>query len=122
MIIRVKFNHWYPRVFKVSAITLYPYMLFRDESADPTLLKHELCHVNQVRKLGYKFYLLYVYELLKNMSKGQKFWVAYFNISFEIEAREYEKSPLTRDEIMDLTLAGVTLPSEVEKSIASRNT
>lgn len=92
MKIRIRENHWYPRLLKVGAITLYPYVLF---SQDVTfkMLMHEWVHVRQVRKLGWlRFYASYVWEFLRHyVSGGFRYSKAYRAISYEVEA--YGASP-----------------------------
>jgi hypothetical protein len=65
-----------------SAITLYPYILFRKEFPFEKDLIHEKIHFEQQKELGpFKFYLRYLVEWL---GKGYK------NISFEKEAYQNE--------------------------------
>ncbi len=87
MKVRIRENHWYPRLLKVGAITLYPYVLF---SRDVTfrMLMHEWVHVRQVRRLGWlRFYASYVWEFLRRyVGGGFKYDKAYRAVSFEAEA------------------------------------
>jgi len=65
-----------------QAITLYPYIIYRSEEAKEQYRKHEMVHVEQVRRLGWlKFYASYLNESRK---KG------YFNNKYEVEARKHD--------------------------------
>lgn len=77
----------------IAAITLYPFIFFRNkkEDVDIYLIVHECTHIYQTRQkyiLG--FYFLYLFEYFKNLIKYKSHWDAYYNISFEKEARANE--------------------------------
>tara|TARA_R110000868_G_scaffold15596_3_gene70926 strand:- start:2675 stop:2926 length:252 start_codon:yes stop_codon:yes gene_type:complete len=64
----------------VEAIVLYPFIIYKSEKAVEHHRKHELIHVEQVRRLGWlRFYTSYLYESYKN---------GYYNNKYEVEARE----------------------------------
>ncbi|MEZ4871258.1 MAG: hypothetical protein R2827_03225 [Bdellovibrionales bacterium] len=107
MKIRVRFYHWYPKLIGVGAITLYPYILVSTErfQTPDCLLRHELEHVYQVRKLGwFKFYFLYLKDYIVGLFKYRNHNLAYLNISFEIEARKSESQALNDEQRFDLNL------------------
>lgn len=97
-----RFNHWIPRLLNVNAITLYPYVLYSGsrESANDTIIRHEMVHVRQVRKLGWlRFYASYIAEYFRLRLRGHKHDGAYRQISFEQEAyRDQAHIALTEQE------------------------
>ncbi len=81
--IRVGIFPWLFRLMpnKPLAITLYPFILFRDKSAQKLLMDHEMRHIRQIRKKGVVvFYVKYLYF---NIRYG------YENNPLEIEARKH---------------------------------
>jgi hypothetical protein len=68
MKIRPIFGFWPLRFAGIKAITLYPFIFFRYSSLyylmyDPNVLKHEMIHVEQIRRVGFfKFYLTYPFR------------------------------------------------------------
>lgn len=99
MKIRRKYNHWFPQLLRVGAITLYPFILYsqdkyhlqrREEGYLTHLFKHEYIHIEQVRRMGwFKFYFLYIIEGMKN---------GYENNKYENEAHERQVEPYTEEE------------------------
>jgi hypothetical protein len=93
MTIRVKYNHWFPKLIGYS-ITLYPFILLSDTKENITktyLLEHEFIHVAQIRKEGVlKFYTNYLFQFVKNFIKSKDRIEAYMNIPYEIEAYSYQ--------------------------------
>jgi len=94
-------NHW---LFKFkfmdgyAGITIGHLILFRGEATE-RLLKHELAHVQQILQLMHivggpsMFYVKYLLEFIWNMLKYGFDWKqAYWNISFEVEARDAEET------------------------------
>ena len=70
----------------ISAITLFPFIISRDEMSDVTI-RHEIIHIEQQRELlVIFFYILYVWYWLKGKVKGMTNDEAYMNIPFEQEA------------------------------------
>lgn len=70
MTIRLRFNHWLPKLLKVDGITLYPYILIaiseHEAVIDTYLLQHECIHLSQIRKMGvFKFYFTYLLDTIK---------------------------------------------------------
>ena len=87
------FNHWFPKMIKVSAIVIYPYVLFslKEQDVSDSLDRHEMKHVEQVRSVGwfsfYASYLLYYFAGLLRLKDADK---AYLEIPYEVEARQAE--------------------------------
>ena len=70
----------------ISAITLFPFIISRDEMSDTTI-RHEMIHIEQQRELlVIFFYILYVWYWLKGKVKGTTNDEAYMYIPFEQEA------------------------------------
>ena len=70
----------------ISAITLFPFIISRDEMDDITI-RHEIIHIEQQRELlVIFFYILYVWYWLKGKVQGMTNDEAYMNIPFEQEA------------------------------------
>lgn len=75
-------------------ITLYPFVLLKDEQLRryTTLITHESIHLQQqLELLVIPFYLLYVSEFLLKLLYYKNWTTAYKNISFEREAFANEK-------------------------------
>ena len=74
-------------VISIRAITIYPFIIFRDEPDERTV-NHERIHIAQQRELFVlPFYVLYVGQWLINKFKYKDTGPeAYYNISFEQEA------------------------------------
>ena len=90
----MKYKHWIPKLLKVNAIVIFQtiYYAMPEEKVSDRLRRHEEKHVQQQREEGnIIFKIKYVYEFLVNYIKYRKFWKAYRNISFEVEARQAEK-------------------------------
>ena len=87
------YNHFLPRWTKVSAVTLGRHVFYVMDSSRVTsrLRKHEYVHVLQYQSNGLiKFLYLYFKEYLHYRFKGYKHYDAYYQISFEVEARKQE--------------------------------
>ena len=77
---------------KIYAITLWPFIFFKDEGNE-IVLNHERIHIAQQRELLVVFfYLLYVSFWLFNLMKYKDIGLAYYNIPFEREARAKQGS------------------------------
>ena len=91
----MKYNHWLPKLLKVNAIVLFQviyYAMVKGE-VSARLRRHEEKHVQQQQQEGsIIFKIKYVYEFTSNYIRYRNFWKAYRNISYEVEAREAEKS------------------------------
>lgn len=69
-----------------KAINLFGFVFSRDILTEIDK-NHEAIHTYQMKKVGYvKFYIIYLYEYIKNLIKYRNNKLAYKNISFEIEA------------------------------------
>lgn len=68
-------------------MVVYPFILFGARYPDEEIFKHELMHAYQIKKYGvFKFYMNYILLLLR---------YGYKNHPYELEAKEYQKQPLT---------------------------
>jgi hypothetical protein len=75
------------KIFKVEAITLYPFVFYSSDFPSKTLVKHEQIHLDQIARDGVlKFYSKYLFEYVLLRSKGLNHYSAYMGISYEIEA------------------------------------
>lgn len=73
-------------VIDVYAITIFPFIISREEMSAETL-NHETIHIYQQRELLLiGFYLLYFYYYLRGVIKYKDKQKAYFMIPFEQEA------------------------------------
>lgn len=76
-----------------NAMALFPFILFKKESFrhDLVLINHEKIHLKQqLELLIIPFYILYFFNYLINLIRYKNHYLAYFNISFEREAYQYE--------------------------------
>lgn len=84
-------------VFKglgVNAMALFPFILLKSQSqkGDNVLINHEKIHLRQqLELLILPFYVFYVLNYLINLLRYKNHYLAYFNISFEREAYQFEK-------------------------------
>ena len=70
----------------ITAITLFPFNISRNEM-DVVTIRHEMIHIEQQRELLVVFfYILYVWYWLKGKVKGMSNDDAYMGIPFEQEA------------------------------------
>lgn len=77
-----------------AGITLGPLVIVRHHVAPARLLRHELVHVEQYRRLGtFRFLLSYVFEYLRWRARGYPHQGAYRRISHEVEAYWRERVP-----------------------------
>jgi hypothetical protein len=75
---------------QIYAITLFPFIFFRDEGT-PTTENHERIHIAQQRELLVVFfYLLYVFDWFIGLIKYRSLNAAYMRIRFEQEAYAFE--------------------------------
>ena len=87
------YNHFLPRLMKVTAVTLGHHVFYAIDSKMIThrLRTHEMVHVEQYNKLGFFVFLYrYLKEYILLRRTGYDHYHAYLNISFEKEAREKE--------------------------------
>jgi hypothetical protein len=107
MRIIVKHDHWLPKLLDVEGIVIYPFVLFSPpkEKMYSSLYKHEMAHVQQVRRTGWlAFYVGYLLASLANYLYYRDTWKAYWHIPHEFDARAVQSLPLTKDEKDELGL------------------
>lgn len=88
------YNHILPKLMKVTAVTFGKHVYYAIDSKQITnrLRTHEQAHVEQYRKLGFvNFLYKYISEYLSYRRKGYDHYHAYYEISYEKEAREKER-------------------------------
>jgi len=72
--------------FKIDAITLWPFIICRDEG-NKTLILHESIHIKQQTELlVLPFYIIYLFDFIVGLYKLRDPKLAYRNIRFEQEA------------------------------------
>ena len=89
----------------IDGLVLYPFILIsnKEEEAKPSLLKHELTHVHQVKREGFcKFYSKYLFYIITNVWKNKNMNTAFTENEFEYEAYGCENEPLTDEEIAEI--------------------
>ena len=90
MEIKQRYNCWLPKILGVKAITLYPFILYRDIPSN-RVISHELIHIYQIRKDGpLTFYIRYLYQYIKGRLSGLTHRESYLKIDYEKEAYELE--------------------------------
>ncbi len=100
--LRLRFGHFIPRLIRAEAIVLYPYVLFAQprQKISASVLRHELVHVQQVRRLGwFRFYFAYLAEYSRHLWRLRDHFQAYLAISFEAEAYRLQDR-LTLEELL----------------------
>ena len=76
-----------PKLLKVKAIVLYPFIFYADENPSPTLIAHEWVHVAQIRAVGFfRFYISYLLFYWAFRVVGLRSYKAYRAIPWEAEA------------------------------------
>ena len=74
----------------IVAITLWPFIICRDEG-NPTMIRHESIHIaQQTELLVLPFYLLYLFDFIVGLVIWRSAKLAYWNIRFEREAYDYQ--------------------------------
>ena len=82
------------RLLGVGAITLYPFILFRDAEPAGEIVTHERIHVAQVRRVGWlRFYAGYLWQYARGRLHGLGHDGAYRAISYETEAYAHQHEP-----------------------------
>ncbi|PWJ39188.1 hypothetical protein [Sediminitomix flava] len=90
---RVIVHEKFCRLIKVQGITLYPWVILRDQysKSDLVLLNHEHIHIKQQKELWIlPFYIFYLTHYLWNLLKYRDHYKAYRMICFEREAYDHE--------------------------------
>ena len=86
VIIAPKFTKALSWIVDITAITLFPFIVSRDEMSDD-VLQHETIHILQQKELFVVFfYLLYGWDYLRGWLKYREKEKAYYQIRFEQEA------------------------------------
>ena len=87
---RLIFNSFLPKLLKVEAITLYPFIFFansKEYELKYHVVNHEYVHVLQIQSLGWlKFYYTYLKQYFTLRLKGKSADDAYYGVSYEQEA------------------------------------
>ena len=98
MKIRIIYNSWLvPSGY--AAMMIYPFILVSGDKIDERTLKHELQHVRQIKRVTVPiFYITYVMHFIKGLVKYRNWSEAYFNIPYEKQAFNDERSPITKEE------------------------
>ena len=90
VVISPRFTKAISWVIDVGAITLYPFIISRQEMSETTL-RHETIHIAQQKELlVIFFYLLYGWDFLYGLIKYKDKELAYRKIRFEQEAYAQE--------------------------------
>jgi hypothetical protein len=95
-IIAPRFTKLMSLFIDVTAITLFPFIVSREEMSKVTL-NHESIHIHQQKELFVLFfYILYVSDWLRGLIKYRNAQKAYYQIRFEQEAyaKMYEEDYL----------------------------
>jgi hypothetical protein len=114
------FNCSFLQYFDCIGIVIFPFVFFAESKKNilPSTIKHELCHVAQVRRHGIiSFYVLYHVYLLKSYIKLGNYHEAYMDNPFEKEAYKIEKSALTDSEIDEIKWEGYRTDKELRNAI-----
>lgn len=85
---------WFLKAFKIKAITLGFLILYSNsvEQTPYNIRRHEMKHAEQVLEEGlYSFLGNYAQEYVINVIEGDDLFNAYYNISYEVEARSIER-------------------------------
>lgn len=83
----IRYNHWLPKMLKVNAITLWPFIFFGAKSPGAKLIVHEMKHIHQIGKVGVvRFYVSYLLFYVAYRVQGKDHDSAYRYIPYEKEA------------------------------------
>ena len=86
IVIAPKFLRAISFVVDITAITLYPFIISREEMSED-VLRHESIHIAQQKELFVVFfYMLYGWDYLRGLIKFRDKKMAYYRIRFEQEA------------------------------------
>jgi len=82
------------RWLDVRALTVYPFVFYRDKRPGVKIRAHEAIHVAQVRRDGWlRFYTRYLGEYLRGRLRGLPHKKAYRAIGYEAEAYAHQDDP-----------------------------
>ena len=82
------------KLFKIKAITIGCLILYANsvEMTPYNVRRHEIKHTEQMLEEGiYSFISNYAQEYVINIIEGDSLFDAYYNISYEVEARSIER-------------------------------
>lgn len=92
--IRISYQHWafrLPLLRRYRGIVVGRRIWFKhgpDQISDE-LLRHEMIHQKQMDRNGvFRFYAIYLRDYFVNLARFRSHHQAYWNIPFELEARE----------------------------------
>lgn len=91
---KIRFNHWWFRLFPGAGVVLYPYVLFKraPERTPGRLFRHEMQHVYQVQREGWlKFYVKWLYYTVRYGYKANP---------YEVVANAVENDSFTAAELV----------------------
>ncbi len=89
-IIAPRFLKFISFIINVYAITLFPFIISREEMSE-RVLRHETIHIHQQKELLVLFfYLLYLWDFCHGLFKYKSSSTAYRRIRFEQEAYAHE--------------------------------
>ena len=97
------FDSSFTKFFNISGIVLWPFVFIstKKEKTTKRTFKHELIHVDQVRREGpIKFYSKYLYYIYKSYKENGNFNTAFLDNEYEEEAYKRETHPLTKRELL----------------------
>ena len=79
------------KFFGLSAITLYPLVLYQNAKPGSTLRTHEHIHMAQIRRDGWlRFHASYLWQYVRGRIRGLKHLEAYRAISYEAETYAHQ--------------------------------
>lgn len=87
------YNSKIPKLFEYEGMTIFLFIFisYSKEDCPKWLIQHEQMHIQQQKDWWYiPYYIVYIWDYLKNRIKGMNHNDAYRNIRFEIEACEKE--------------------------------
>jgi hypothetical protein len=111
----VVYNSWLTRLLCLDGLVLYPFILLSTSKEEtlPSTLKHELTHVNQIKRDGCrKFYSQYCAFTYRD---------GYQNNKYEREAYSTECIALTQTELEMLNLPSTFPKTDDEMTMMNAN-
>ena len=87
MLPRLVTSTWFPPGRQWAGQTLYPFVLVKPWACTAPVLRHELIHCQQVRRVGWwRFYAAWLWQLARGWVRLRSYGAAYRAIGFEAEA------------------------------------
>lgn len=90
-------NSKYYKYIKYHAITIGFFIIVFVRNPSKYLIEHEKVHVKQFLKDPFLFYIKYILFFIRNLFIYKDWYIAYYNIPYEIEAREIVYSKKMED-------------------------